>query len=140
MRWLLALALLLGAAPAADATTDFVTVAYHDVKDAPGDLEADAVTIQSLAAQFDWLRDQGYRVISVDDVLAAHRGERPLPPRAVLLSFDDGYASHYTRVFPLLQAFNYPAVFAIAGSWVEPPEGTRLGDVAGGPPRSSNHQ
>ncbi len=136
MVWLLALALLLGAAPAADATTDFVTLAYHDVADSPGDLDADAVTIQNLAAQFDWLRDQGYRVISIDDVLAAYRGERPLPPRAVLLSFDDGYVSLYTRVFPLLQAFNYPAVFALVGSWIEPPEGTMLGDAAGGPPRS----
>jgi biofilm PGA synthesis lipoprotein PgaB len=136
MPWLIALALLLAAAPAADATTEFVTFAYHDVADSPGELDADAVTVQNLAATFDWLRNQGYRVISIDDVLAANRGERPLPPRAVLLSFDDGYASHYTRVFPLLQAFNYPAVFAIVGSWVEPPEGTRLGDVAGGPTRS----
>jgi peptidoglycan/xylan/chitin deacetylase (PgdA/CDA1 family) len=136
MAWLLALALLLGAAPAADATTQFVTLAFHDVVDSPGDLAADAITVQNLAAYFDWLRDQGYRVVSIDDVLAAHRGERPLPPRAVLLSFDDGYASIYTRVFPLLQAFSYPAVFAIVGSWIEPPEGTRLGDAAGGPPRA----
>jgi biofilm PGA synthesis lipoprotein PgaB len=135
MPWLLVLAFLLGVAPPAHAT-EFVTLAYHDVADSPGDLEADAITIQNLAAQFDWLRDQGYRVISIDDVLAAHRGERPLPSRSVLLSFDDGYASFYTRVFPLLQAFSYPAVFAIVGSWVEPPEGTSLGDVAGGPPRS----
>ncbi len=135
MAWRLVVAFLLGAATAAGATTDFVTFAYHDVADGAGDLEADAVTIQNLAAQFDWLRDRGYRVISIDDVLAAHRGERPLPPRAVLLTFDDGFASSYTRVFPLLQAFNYPAVFAIVGSWVEPPEGTRLGDAAGGPPR-----
>ncbi len=135
MAWLLVVALVLGAAPAAGATTEFVTLAYHDVSESLGVDETDAVTLRNLATQFDWFRDQGYRVISIDDVLAAHRGERPLPPRAVLLTFDDGYASLYTLVFPLLRAFNYPAVVGIVGSWIEPPEGTRLGDAAGGPPR-----
>ena len=40
----------------------------------------------------------------------------------MLLSFDDGYASFYTRVYPLLKAFGYPAVLALVGSWLDAPE------------------
>jgi len=35
-------------------------------------------------------------------VLAAFRGQEPLPANAALLTFDDGYLDHYTNVFPLL--------------------------------------
>jgi len=46
-----------------------------------------------------------------------------LPPRAVLLTFDDGLASSYQQVFPLLRQFNYPAMMALVTSWLEVPEG-----------------
>ena len=81
----------------------------------------DSITLRNLAMQFDWLRENGYHVVSLDDVLAAQRGERPLPPRAVLLTFDDGYRSFYTHVYPLLIAFNYPAVLSVVGSFLEVP-------------------
>ncbi len=46
-----------------------------------------------------------------------------LPPKAVLLTFDDGYLSFYTRVYPLLRAFNYPAVLGVVGAWIDDPQG-----------------
>jgi peptidoglycan/xylan/chitin deacetylase (PgdA/CDA1 family) len=43
-----------------------------------------------------------YTFITRARVLAAFRGQEPLPPSAALLTFDDGYLDHYTNVFPLL--------------------------------------
>ena len=110
----------------ASATTDFAVLAYHDIVDEAGALAYDAITTRNLTMQFDWLRANGYRVISVDDILAAQRGERPLPPRAVLLTFDDGNRSFYTRAFPLLRAFDYPAVLSVVGSFLEAPPRARV--------------
>lgn len=47
-----------------------------------------------------------------------------------MLTFDDGYQSFYTRVFPILQAFQWPAVWAPVGSWVDTPadEQVKFGD------------
>jgi peptidoglycan/xylan/chitin deacetylase (PgdA/CDA1 family) len=109
-----------GVSPAA-AQTDFTVLAYHDVVDDASALTYDAITLRSLAMHFDWLRANGYRVVSIDDILAARRGDRPLPPRAVLLTFDDGYRSFYTRVYPLLLAYNYPAVLSVVGSFLDVP-------------------
>lgn len=123
MRVLLILTVILlvvGGGSTASAT-DFAVLAYHDVVDDPGALTYDGITTRVLATQFEWLRANGYRVISIDDILAAERGERRLPPRAVLLTFDDGYRSFYTRVFPLLLAFDYPAVLSVVGSFLEAP-------------------
>ena len=127
MRRILVLILILitgGASTATAVDTDFTVLAYHDVVDDVRSLGYDSITLRSLAMHFDWLRANGYRVVSLDDVVAAQRGERPLPPRAVLLTFDDGYRSFYTRVYPLLIAFNYPAVLSVVGSLLDvPPRG-----------------
>src|SRR5215467_68433 len=92
--------MLLVIASSTASATDFAVLAYHDVVDDPGALKYDSITTRVLAMHFDWLRVHGYHVISVDDILAAQRGERALPPQAVLLTFDDGYRSFYTRAFP----------------------------------------
>jgi len=101
----------------------FLTLAYHDVDDNAPDQRFVAVRSDQLVEQLAWLRENGYQPISVDDVLAARSGAKKLPPKAVLLSFDDGYASFYSRVFPILKAWKWPAVFAPVGIWVDPPAG-----------------
>jgi biofilm PGA synthesis lipoprotein PgaB len=97
---------------------------YHDVQeDVRVKPDPFAVDTAQLVAQFAWLRENGFHVIGVDDVIAAHEGKRALPDKAVLLTFDDGFRSTYTRVFPLLRLFNYRAVIALSGHWLDAPEG-----------------
>lgn len=114
-----------------------IVLNYHDVRDDirdAGRLDSTAISTDHLIAHFEWLRANGFRMVSLDDVIAARRGERPLPPKAVLLTFDDGLASFYTRVFPLLRAYHYPALFALEGSWMDLAEGKRFdynGDTCG---------
>jgi len=106
------------------AQAELIVLSYHDVGD-PQDYElgGNALTMgtMDLATQFSWLKAHDYQVISIDDLLAAEKGDRPLPEKAVLLTFDDGYRGMYKRVFPLLKLFNYPAVFAVMGEWLETP-------------------
>ena len=125
LMWLLVLA---GATRAADGDIApgqrFVSVAFHDVVDSPDQLDGDAVTTDRLVAFFDFLRGDGWTAITLDDVDAANRGVRGLPQKAILVTFDDGYASLYTRVFPLLLAYRMPIVAALKGGWVDGAPGT----------------
>lgn len=112
-------------AASAIAADSFIVLSYHDVQDGlRGDMNDDqlAVGSEQLAEQFSWLREHGYNVIPVDRVLEAAAGRDTLPEKAVLLTFDDGYRSMYTRVFPLLKLYKYPAVAAVVGRWLEVPE------------------
>jgi peptidoglycan/xylan/chitin deacetylase (PgdA/CDA1 family) len=94
-------------------------LSYHDIAAHPGQLIDDyAITVDQLAAQFSWLKQQGYTVVRLDDVLAASRGERALPAKAVMLTFDDGLASVHRYALPLLKVFNYPAMVALMGRWL----------------------
>ncbi|MCC2911223.1 poly-beta-1,6-N-acetyl-D-glucosamine N-deacetylase PgaB [Enterobacter asburiae] len=99
----------------------FLVLAYHDVEDDAADQRYLSVRTSALNEQISWLLHNGYHAISVQDILDAHDGKKTLPPKAVLLSFDDGYSSFYTRVWPLLQAWNVPALWAPVGSWVDTP-------------------
>lgn len=104
------------------AADGWLGLSYHDVRDdVVENLDADryAVSTTQLTRQFEWLRRNGYTPVSIDDITAAKQHGKPLPDGAVLLSFDDGLASAYEIVFPLLKQFNYPAVVAPVVSWTE---------------------
>jgi len=107
----------------ARAETEFVALCYHDIQDAPRNTRNGMFGVKTadLIVQFEWLRENGYHPVSLDDLLAARDNHRALPDKPVLLTFDDGYTSFYTRVFPLLKLFNYPAVLALVGHWQETP-------------------
>lgn len=109
------------------AANAYRVLCYHDVQeDVRVKPDPFAVDTAQLVAQFAWLKENGFHVIGVDDILAARAGKRALPDKAVLLSFDDGYRSTYTRVYPLLKLFNYRAVVALSGHWLDAPEGATV--------------
>ncbi|MES3040756.1 MAG: poly-beta-1,6-N-acetyl-D-glucosamine N-deacetylase PgaB [Pseudomonadota bacterium] len=102
------------------APSEVTILCYHEVSERSQALAADyAVTPTQLVRQLDWLKNNGYHFVSMDDVLADRAGTKALPEKSVLLSFDDGYRSVYTHVYPLLKLFNAPAVVAVVGSWLE---------------------
>ncbi len=135
-RWLMAmcaacLPTLAVAAPAAVRPQPYTVLSYHDIpqdgqKTPPFDRMA--VASRNFAEQIDWLADSGYHFISIQQIIDAHAGKADLPAKAILLTFDDGFESFYTRVFPILKARRIPAVEAVIGTWMN---GTAKPDVPG---------
>ncbi|WP_303636106.1 poly-beta-1,6-N-acetyl-D-glucosamine N-deacetylase PgaB [Stenotrophomonas tuberculopleuritidis] len=104
------------------ADNGLLVLSYHDVRDdvrEKSDADAYAVSTQNFAAHLDWLSAHGYHPISLSQLIKASRGEARLPPRPVLLTFDDGLRSVYSRVYPLLRAYNYPALVAVITDYVD---------------------
>lgn len=98
----------------------FTVLCFHDVPDTiDPTFERDSILVGKLTAQFQWLKQNGYNVVSIQDLIDAQQGKKPLPEKAVLLTFDDAYKSFYERVFPLLKAFHFPALLAVCGDWVD---------------------
>lgn len=55
-----------------------------------------------------------FNVISFHDLDRALRDLQPLPPRALIITFDDGYRDNYTTAFPILREFRLPATIFLA--------------------------
>lgn len=123
IRTLLCALLFLAAGLASGDEARFMALSYHEVLPDHQPLTPTAVRASDLARQFAWLQANDYHPVSVNQILAARAGGPPLPPKAILLTFDDGKKDTYTHVFPLLKLFNYPAVIALVGKWMDVPYG-----------------
>jgi biofilm PGA synthesis lipoprotein PgaB len=136
-RALLALLIFFLPLGAAQAAGDFIVLCYHEVEnEKTGSLTRTAVRAGDLAAQFAWLKANGYHPVSLQQILDSRRGGPALPDKALLLTFDDGKKDVYTRVFPLLKLFRFPVVVALTGHWLNVPDGGMV-DYDGVPiPRS----
>ena len=98
----------------------FLALCYHDIP-LRVDLDNYGVDRASLVEQIEYLRNHGYHFIGTEDIRKAYQEEKPLPPKAVLLMFDDAYLSFYAFVHPLLELYGYPSVLGVETRWIENP-------------------
>lgn len=97
-----------------------IALNFHNVREdvlKRDDADLYAVNSRSLAEFFDWLSHSKWHPVSLQQIIDAREGKKPLPPNAILLSFDDGLVSSYTQVYPLLKEYKFPAVFGIMTGW-----------------------
>ena len=72
--------------------------------------------------QMKWLDDHGYEGVTLDQVEDAWYKGGELPPKPVVLSFDDGYLSQYVAAFPALQHFHWPGVLNLVTKGADLPD------------------
>ena len=93
---------------------------YHKIDRLPPGVRhpRNYVLPDQFAAQLAALRRWGYETISFNDWLAYRRGERALPRRPIILTFDDGYRSTYEIAWPLLQRYGFGATLFIVSDLI----------------------
>lgn len=72
-----------------------------------------SATPKEFARQMDYIRCH-YSVITCMDLVMWLKGERTLPPRPLLITFDDGYFDNYKYAAPILMARDLPATFFLS--------------------------
>lgn len=88
----------------------FPILEYHMVQnDTPDDAPEYNVPPEEFRAQLEYLQAEGYTTISIRDFLRAKKGLQELPAKPVILTFDDGYASNYTELLPILKEYGVKA-------------------------------
>jgi peptidoglycan/xylan/chitin deacetylase (PgdA/CDA1 family) len=111
--------------PVVDQTAQTIIFCYHLLVDKvryPGT----EITPAAFEAQMKELKDHGITVISLQDLLAWKRGEKNIPPRCAVITFDDGYKAQYEVAWPILKKYGYPFTMFIYT------EGVRGGSLGGG--------
>lgn len=90
---------------------------YHYVSELPRNADETrrglTVTPEIFTAHMQYLHDQGYTTISLYDLYDALTKGKLLPPKSIVLTFDDGYEDAYTNVFPVLKQFGFTGTFFI---------------------------
>lgn len=72
------------------------------------------VAKDEFAAEMKALARAGFQGVTADQVEAAWWRGGSLPPKPIVISFDDGYRSHYTVARPVLRRLHWPGVLSLA--------------------------
>jgi peptidoglycan/xylan/chitin deacetylase (PgdA/CDA1 family) len=95
-------------------------VVFHNISDLESPFTAGvnvSTTPKKFEAALEFLSTH-YTPVCLEDVLAGSTG-RSLPPRAVLVTFDDAYASVVEVAAPLCRKFRVPAVFFVNAAFLD---------------------
>lgn len=96
---------------------------YHHIADPPAGAKAVERDLSVSPARFEeqlrYLREAGYQSITTTDLVYHLTLGRPLPPKPVIITFDDGYRDVYTNAFPLLQKYGFTATIYVITDFVD---------------------
>lgn len=62
-----------------------------------------------------------YRVLSMPELLHAYRTGAPLPPRAAMVTFDDGYRDFAEHAWPILKRYRLPVTLFVPTAYPDQP-------------------
>ena len=108
---------------------------YHNVS------QADGHTPERFEEHLSAIRDAGFRTIGARELVAALRGNAPVPAKACVLTFDDCHLSNWTVAAPLLAKYSMTGVFFCVTDFIgtgakrpqRAPQAGSAKDGAGGP-------
>ena len=104
-------------------TVNVPILMYHYVSLPPEDADVYrvdlSVTPNNFLAQMQYLADNGHTPIDLYTLSRAITNNEPLPAKAVVLTFDDGYLDNYENAYPILQAFGFVGTFFIPTEFID---------------------
>ena len=105
--------------PAVDQNAEVVIFGYHRFVNNVKRPDTE-ITPAAFEAQMQELKNKGIAVIPMQDFLAWRRGEKAIPPKSAIITFDDGWKSQYDVAWPILKKFNYPVTLFIYTEGIKP--------------------
>lgn len=99
---------------------------YHSIADGPGPL---CIAPEVFRRQVAILADCGGAAVGLADYLAFRQGQLDLPERAVVMTFDDGYADFAATAFPELERRGWRCTVFVPAGWVGRSAGWMAGEA-----------
>lgn len=89
---------------------------------------------QVFERQLKWLKVSNYTSITLDELYNYMRNGKTIPKKAIVLTFDDGYADNWVFAYPLLKKYEFKATIYVNPEFVDPRKQPRfnLDDVGSG--------
>jgi peptidoglycan/xylan/chitin deacetylase (PgdA/CDA1 family) len=87
--------------------TRLPVLTFHAIHEMATPVAVDLPTFRGIVRR---LASAGWRTVSAGDALAFARGEKTLPDRSLLVTFDDGYASVLEQAAPILREAGFGAL------------------------------
>ena len=82
-----------------------------------------SATPPAFARQMEYLA-ANYHVVSMQELLDVQRADRTLPPRSVMITFDDAYRDFAEHAWPVLKQYGLPVTLFVPTHFPDHPERT----------------
>lgn len=92
---------------------------YHHIMPKPNN--SIAITPAFFDQQMKWLHDHDYHPISMAQFNDFIRTGKRLPPRPLLITFDDDRMNQLTYGVPILRKYGFTATFFVVKKWIDSP-------------------
>ncbi|MGG3839028.1 polysaccharide deacetylase family protein [Paenibacillus thiaminolyticus] len=100
-----------------------VVLMYHNVQKNPDNVTF--ISPEQFEEQLQAMMSSGFHVITMDEYIDYMLHGAPVPPNAVLLTFDDGYETFYTEVYPVLRKYHLTATNFVIVETIDNPKQTK---------------
>jgi peptidoglycan/xylan/chitin deacetylase (PgdA/CDA1 family) len=97
---------------------------YHAIQPPPSGAEfpQQFVPQADFQRQMQWLKDKGYEAVTLTQVETAWYEHGELPPKPIVITFDDSYLSQYVAAFPELQHLGWKGVLNLVAQGSDLPD------------------
>ncbi len=92
-----------------------VILMYHSIGD---NKEFFTVPTAEFERQMQYLKLKRYQVISLKNLVESLEQKKPISPRTIVLTFDDGYRDNFTKAFPILETCGFSASIFMVTNWI----------------------
>ena len=75
------------------------------------------VTPENFKAQVEYLHDNGYKIITLGELVSHIESGIKYIPKTVVITFDDGFKDNYVNAFPVLVKYDMPATIFLISSY-----------------------
>ena len=94
-------------------------IMYHSILKDPARSNKYTITPAVLEEDLKYIKSNGYETITISDLTSYVYDDKPLPPKPIILTFDDGHYNNYGYLYPLLEKYDMKAVISIVGSYTD---------------------
>lgn len=92
---------------------ELIVIYYHDIVEAGNGYSYQRVEKNKFNEQMKYLKENGYTSILFEDM------NKPLPPKAILITFDDGFRTVYDVAVPIMRKYGMKANVFLPTKYVE---------------------
>lgn len=94
-------------------------IMYHSIVDNPDRAGDYAVTVETAENDLKYLSENGYKSVSVEDIVNYVKYNKPLPEKPVVITADDGFYNNSYFLLPLLEKYDMNATVSVVGYFSE---------------------
>ena len=94
-------------------------IMYHSILSDPKKWDVYVASPDDLKKDLKYLKQNGFETIVVQDLIDYVNGQRPLPAKPVMITFDDGHYNNLYYALPILKEMGMRAVISIVGIYAD---------------------